>query len=87
MREGTVTDKVKETAVEPTLTELAMEWVGMAEAAVLVSRRRNDLQDQIIAGMDAAGVDAVSVGDVVITVEPRGTLNEHRYLRQHKAAR
>lgn len=80
-------DKVKETPVESTLTELAIEWLGMAEAAALVSRRRNDLEDQLITAMDAAGVGAVSVGDVVLTLETTGIQNEHRHLRRHKAAK
>ena len=84
-----MTDKkiVSEVATEPTLAQLAIEWLGMREAAVLVSRRRNELQDQLIAAMDAAGVGAVHVGDVVITVEPQGVLNERQHLRGHKAAR
>jgi len=85
--EGTVTDKVKESPAEPTLAELAIEWLGMVEAALLVSRRRNDLQTQIIAAMDAVGVGALSVGDVILTVEPQSVLNEHRHLWRHKAAR
>lgn len=72
---------------EPTLVELAIEWLGMKEAAVLVSQRRNELQGQLIERMDAAGVGAVSVGDTVITVEPQGILNENRWLQRHKAAK
>ena len=83
-----MTDKAKEAAAEPTLADLAIEWLGMAEAAVLVSRRRNELQEQIIAAMDAAGVDALPVGDgIVITVQPLHVLNEKRRLQRHKAAR
>jgi hypothetical protein len=75
-------DDNEEAAVEPTLTELAAEWFGMAEAAVLVAARRNELQDQIIAVMSETGTDVLIVGDMVFTVQ---STSAGPYLAKRKA--